>query len=106
LTIEFKSDSACLSDQDLLEAVVSFANSSGGTLLIGVENDGKITGLHKKDLKFPPSDLSAMVANRTVPPLSVDTQITGRKQKSSPNVAQTSLITRKDVRSSVEPINK
>jgi ATP-dependent DNA helicase RecG len=77
LTIEFKSDYACLSlsAQDLLEPVVCFATTSSGTLLIGVEDDGKITGLHKKDLKFPPSYLSAMVANRTVPPLSVDTQI-------------------------------
>ncbi|MEO3705910.1 AlbA family DNA-binding domain-containing protein [Trichormus azollae] len=75
LTIEFKSDYACLSAQGLLEPVVCFANTSSGTLLIGVEDDGKITGLHKKDLKFPPTYLSAMVANRTVPPLSLDTQI-------------------------------
>ncbi|QYX30096.1 RNA-binding domain-containing protein [Sphaerospermopsis torques-reginae] len=75
LTVEFKSDSACLSDQDLLEALVCLANTSGGTLLIGVENNGQITGLHKKHLNFPPSYLSAMVANRTVPPLSVETEI-------------------------------
>ncbi|WP_413173465.1 RNA-binding domain-containing protein [Anabaena azotica] len=81
LTVEFKSDSAwlsdkhSLSDKDLLEAVVCLANTSGGTLLIGVENDGKITGLHKNHLKYPPSSLSAMVANRTVPPLTVDAEI-------------------------------
>ncbi|MCE2903917.1 MAG: putative DNA binding domain-containing protein, partial [Anabaena sp. CoA2_C59] len=75
LTVEFKSDSAYLSDKDLLEAVVCLANTSGGTLLIGVENDGKITGLHKNHLKYPPSSLSAMIGNRTVPPLGVDTEI-------------------------------
>ncbi|MFN5065926.1 MAG: RNA-binding domain-containing protein [Aphanizomenon sp.] len=74
LTVEFKSDSAYLSDKDLLEAVVCLANTSGGTLLIGVENDGKITGLHKNHLKHP-SSLSAMIGNRTVPPLGVDTEI-------------------------------
>ena len=75
LTEEFKSDSARLGDTDLLEAVVCLANTSGGTLLIGVENDGQITGLHKSHLKHHPSSLSAMIANRTVPPLSVDTEI-------------------------------
>ena len=75
LTVEFKSDSARLGDTDLLEAVVCLANTSGGTLLIGVENDGQITGLHQSHLKHPPSSLSAMIANRTVPPLSVDTEI-------------------------------
>ncbi len=41
LTVEFKSDSAwlsdkhSLSDKDLLEAVVCLANTSGGILLIG-----------------------------------------------------------------------
>jgi hypothetical protein len=33
-------------------------------------------------------------------------KIGGRKQKSRPNVAQTGLIRRKDVRIPVEPINK
>ena len=48
LTIEFKSDRNCLSDRDLIEAIVCLANTEGGTLYLGVEDDGTITGLHKK----------------------------------------------------------
>jgi predicted HTH transcriptional regulator len=44
LTVEFKSDSARLGDTDLLEAVVCLANTSGGTLLIGVENKFSASG--------------------------------------------------------------
>lgn len=36
---------------DVHKAIVAFLNSSGGTLLIGVEDNGNIIGL-KKDLKF------------------------------------------------------
>jgi len=46
LTAEFKSDQGPLSDADLIEIVVCLANSQGGTLLVGVEDDGRVTGLH------------------------------------------------------------
>ena len=46
LTLEFKSDSKCLSDRELIASVVSLVNTEGGDLLLGVEDDGKITGLH------------------------------------------------------------
>jgi len=70
-TLEFKSDRGPLSDTDLLEALVCLANGQGGTLLVGVEDDGEITGLHRSHQTHPAS-LAALVANRTVPPLSVD----------------------------------
>lgn len=69
LTIEFKSDRKQLSDNDLIDAVVAFANTEGGDLYIGVEDDGEITGLHPthKDAV----QLAAFIANKTVPPVSV-----------------------------------
>ena len=41
--IEFKSSE--VRPENLAREIVAFANSSGGTLLIGVEDSGKITGL-------------------------------------------------------------
>ena len=50
LTVEFKSDRKCLPDRELLAAVVSLANTEGGDLLLGVEDDGQVTGLHANHL--------------------------------------------------------
>ena len=47
LEIEFKSDLKKLPDNDIVDAVVAFANTIGGTIYLGVENDGTVTGLHK-----------------------------------------------------------
>lgn len=46
LTIEFKSDRKRLPDDDLVEALVCLANTEGGELWLGVEDDGTPTGLH------------------------------------------------------------
>ena len=70
-TVEFKSDRGPLSDADLLETVVCLANSQGGTILIGVEDDGTITGLHP-DHRTRPGFLAAFVSSRTVPSLAVE----------------------------------
>ncbi len=69
LEIEFKSDLKRLPDGDLIDAVVAFSNTNGGDLYLGVEDDGRITGLHKdhKDI----TQLSAFIANKTIPPVSV-----------------------------------
>ncbi len=69
LTIEFKSDLNCLPDSDLIAAVVCLANTDGGMDYIGVEDDGTITGLHSKHQSI--TSLSALIANRTNPPISV-----------------------------------
>ena len=42
--IEFKSDRNCLDNNEIIDAVVAFANTDGGDLYIGVEDDGTITG--------------------------------------------------------------
>lgn len=46
LDIEFKSDRRTMLDREIYEEVVSLANSKGGVLLIGIEDDGAITGTH------------------------------------------------------------
>ena len=68
LEIEFKSDRAKLPDNDLVDAVVAFANTIGGTIYLGVENDGTVTGLHKAHQDY--TQLAAYIANKTVPPVS------------------------------------
>lgn len=73
LTTEFKSDRDCLSDNDIIDAVVAFANTDGGDLYLGVEDNGEITGLHKKHMDI--TQLSAFIANKTVPPIAVRCEI-------------------------------
>lgn len=73
LTVEFKSDMKKYGDADIFEDVVAFANTEGGDLYLGVEDDGKITGLHP-DHKNP-ATLGAYIANNTVPPVSVRCEV-------------------------------
>lgn len=73
LTIEFKSDRKPISDEILIDAVVAFANTEGGDIYLGVEDDGEITGRHEKHKDI--TQLSAVVANKTIPPISVRVEI-------------------------------
>lgn len=73
LTIEFKSDLKKLSDADIFEAVVAFANTEGGELYIGIEDNGEVTGVHKAHENT--TTVSAFIANNTVPPISVRAEI-------------------------------
>ncbi len=73
LTVEFKSDRKKLSDDVLIDAVVAFANTEGGDIYLGVEDDGSITGMHK-DHKDS-TRVAAFIANRTVPPVSVRVEV-------------------------------
>ena len=73
LTVEFKSDLKKYPDSDIFEAVVAFANTEGGSLYLGVEDNGQITGVHPSHKN--PITLSAFVANNTVPPVSTRAEI-------------------------------
>lgn len=73
LEIEFKSDLKKLPDNDIVDAVVAFANTVGGTIYLGVENDGTVTGLHKTHRDY--TQLAAYIANKTVPPVSVRVEL-------------------------------
>ncbi len=69
MTCEFKSDRTCLSDKDLLETIVCMANTQGGEIYLGVEDDGTVTGLHANHQDL--IGLDAMIANRTKPAVQV-----------------------------------
>lgn len=73
LSIEFKSDIKKYGDNDLFEDVVAFANTEGGDLYLGVEDDGTITGVHPEHAN--PVTLGAYIANNTVPPISTRCEI-------------------------------
>ena len=72
LTVEYKSDRKRLSDADLVEALVCLANSEGGELWLGVEDDGQVTGLHADHALLV--GLAGLVAARTSPSLQVDVE--------------------------------
>lgn len=72
LTIEFKSDRKRLPDTDLVEALVGLANTEGGELWLGVEDDGRATGLHADHMAL--MGLVGLVAARTSPALQVDVE--------------------------------
>lgn len=69
LDVEFKSDRKRLSDDELVEALACLANSEGGALWLGVEDDGTPTGLHATHQSL--IGLPGLVAARTSPPLAV-----------------------------------
>jgi ATP-dependent DNA helicase RecG len=70
-TLEFKRDASAL--ESILRAVVAFANTAGGIILVGVDDDGVIVGLQN-----PSKDQEKIVnslANRVKPFLSPDFSI-------------------------------
>lgn len=67
LTVEFKSDRKRLSDAELVKALVCLANTEGGELWPGVEDDGQATGLHAEHKAL--TGWAGMVAARTSPAL-------------------------------------
>ena len=73
LTIEFKSDRSGYSDADLVDEIVGMANTQGGDLYLGVEDDGEITGVGKK--RQDPVGAMALIANKTIPSVSVRAEI-------------------------------
>ena len=73
LDVEFKSESRQqLPDRDIIRSVVCLANRTGdapGWLLIGVEDDGSVTGAKPRDGggEIDPVKIRTMIANRTRP---------------------------------------
>src|SRR5918992_1377456 len=72
--VELKSESdRPLTDRELVEAVACQANGRGGILLIGVEEDGRITGARPRHGSYTdPRRVEALVANQTVPSCPVE----------------------------------
>lgn len=80
LTVEFKRarPKDTLSDNDLVEAVTCLANGDGGVLLVGVEDDGKISGAAPRGRnkeQVTAAQLTALVLNKTYDPLAVEVDL-------------------------------
>lgn len=73
LDIEFKSDIKPYPDHSLIDEIVGMTNTIGGTLYLGVEDDGTITGVNKKHRDA--IGVAALIANNTVPPIAVRAEI-------------------------------
>lgn len=73
LEVEFKGEEkAPLNDRDLVEAVVCLANGKGGRLLVGVEDNGQVTGARPPHgVSTVPAKLASLVRSRTIPALEV-----------------------------------
>lgn len=69
LSAEFKSEQReSLSDREIYENVVCLANTSGGILLIGIENNGTVTGAKPRHGSgTDPYKLQAAIFNNTMP---------------------------------------
>ncbi len=68
ISSEFKSDRKQLSDSVFYEEIVALANTDGGVLLVGVEDDGTVTGAAARHGgSTDPRRLQAAIFNNTVP---------------------------------------
>ena len=85
LEIEFKSDVKRYPDKDIIEAVSAMANTNGGILYLGVEDNGIVTGLHKSHMDA--IGLVALIANNTIPSVSVRAEIVIENQHNVMKIA-------------------
>ena len=69
MTVEFKSDRNGYPDHELIEALTCLANSQGGELWLGVEDNGSASGLHPRHQDT--LQLTQLIADNTSPALQV-----------------------------------
>lgn len=77
ILVEFKAvPKAGLPDRVVLDAIVGFANASGGTLYIGIDDSGTVTGIPADCPKWlDPWRIEAFALERTMPPVQVHSEI-------------------------------
>ncbi len=75
--VELKGEEAApLTDAELLEAVVCQANGRGGVLLVGVEDDGRVTGARARHGSYTdPRRVESLIASQTVPSCPVECSV-------------------------------
>ncbi len=80
---EFKSDRGQgINDKVIYEEVVALANTDGGVLLIGVEDDGKITGAKARHGETTePRKLQSAIFNNTVPNINTRISVVGHDSR-------------------------
>lgn len=67
LTIEFKSDLRCLPMDDLYKEIVAMANTDGGIICLGMEDNGTVTGVHPQHKDT--IEIAAKIQTHTTPAL-------------------------------------
>ena len=68
LTVEFKSEQKRPQSHDeIVDTVVALANTEGGTLYLGIEDDGTVTGVCDEHRNI--NGLAVLIFNKTVPQL-------------------------------------
>jgi ATP-dependent DNA helicase RecG len=74
LDVEFRGEERdVLDDRELVETVTCLANARGGLVLVGVEDDGRITGARPRHGTYTdPRRLELIIANQTAPACSVE----------------------------------
>jgi ATP-dependent DNA helicase RecG len=77
-TIEFKRDLSSI--KPILKSLIAFANTAGGTLLLGKDNDGTIVGIN--DVFEAEEKLANAIADSIYPPLMPEIEITSLDGKS------------------------
>lgn len=73
-TLELKGEEhEALNDADLVEAVICLANGDGGLLVVGVEDDGRVTGARPRHEtgRTDVARIRSLIASRTQPPVRV-----------------------------------
>jgi ATP-dependent DNA helicase RecG len=77
LTTEFIAEpDGSPSDDQLVDAVVCLANGHGGVVLVGVSDDGRLTGArHRHGPYTDPERVALMIAGRTVPSCPVECSV-------------------------------
>jgi ATP-dependent DNA helicase RecG len=83
LTLEFKGEErTALNDRDLTAAIVCLANAQGGTLLVGVEDDRRVTGAKPRhQTSTDLNRLQALVRSRIVPSIEISAVLVSLNQK-------------------------
>lgn len=80
IDVEFKRrrSSQDLNDTDLVKNAACLANGEGGLLIVGVEDDGAITGcasFHPKSGPTDPRRIEALIAHQTIPALPTTAEV-------------------------------
>lgn len=71
-SLEFKTN--VTNEKSLAQELVAFANSDGGMLLIGVSDDGSITGLNSEDMRRLNKLVSNASSGNVSPPINILTE--------------------------------
>lgn len=77
-TIEFKSDLSSI--KPIIKTLIAFANTAGGTLIIGKENNGQLIGI--EDVFSAEEQLANAIADSIYPPLMPEIEIASFEAKS------------------------